>query len=437
MDYMDFIRPLPAVFFCIVAKNISDLKISNTMLAEWMAISYILAGLSMLISNLLSSIIIFIIIILMIYTDGHKLIISINTAMFAMIIMILSESAAGIILSRVYSNIDFRTLVTQDFRLLAPAFFLNFIFAYAISVAANGIFHKIIKIKQTGKVSIQATAVFLSSTLFVFLFIYITAITGSIHEYDGLWFVYIGFFSFLIILTYFVFKITAKEITLESNKKELKQLEEYTQNIESMHNEIRSIVHDYSNVLSSMSGYFSDDDIEGLKKYFTDEIIPFADYMKTADINLSALSRIKDSGLKGIMAIKLIYARENHVPVLVDIKDDIEIKSIGVVDLNRVMGILLDNAYESASQCAKPYVDVGITKDKNIISIIVINSTGEDVRLKNVFEPGFSTKGKGRGLGLNILIEILNKYPNAVLDTAAENGEFRQIIHIKEITTEE
>ena len=63
---------------------------------------------------------------------------------------------------------------------------------------------------------------------------------------------------------------------------------------------------------------------------------------------------------------------------------------------NRAVGILLDNAFEAASQCSKPYVNVGITKDGNMILIIVVNSTEEkDINLKNIFEPGFSTKGEG------------------------------------------
>ena len=48
-----------------------------------------------------------------------------------------------------------------------------------------------------------------------------------------------------------------------------------------------------------------------------------------------------------------------------------------------------------------------------------------------MFELGFSTKGRHRGLGLNNVKEILGKYDNVILETEIDNDVFKQVIRFK------
>ena len=50
---------------------------------------------------------------------------------------------------------------------------------------------------------------------------------------------------------------------------------------------------------------------------------------------------------------------------------------------------------------------------------------------EDLFELGFSTKGRNRGIGLNNVKEILDKYENIILETEMEDSKFRQIIRFK------
>jgi two-component system sensor histidine kinase ComD len=50
---------------------------------------------------------------------------------------------------------------------------------------------------------------------------------------------------------------------------------------------------------------------------------------------------------------------------------------------------------------------------------------------EDLFELGFSTKGRNRGIGLNNVKEILDKYENIILETEIEESTFRQIIRFK------
>ena len=50
---------------------------------------------------------------------------------------------------------------------------------------------------------------------------------------------------------------------------------------------------------------------------------------------------------------------------------------------------------------------------------------------EDLFALGFSTKGRNRGIGLNNVKEILDKYENIILETEIEESTFRQIIRFK------
>ncbi len=431
MDYMDFIRPLTAVLFFVTAKNISDLKIPKIKFLIWMLLSYILAGIALFISNVLSSIILFAAITLMIYSSGVTLISSINTSMFTMMIMIITESASAVICNRVYSEINFCELVDTDYKLFSLLLLVNALLSLAVSLCIKYILHKRIKIKLSRKINKKTVSLFFTSAILVFALIYFIAVMEKAFEHELILVIYFILFSFLIIFTYFVFSTAEKETKLEMSKSELRQLEEYTANIEEVYNEIRGIKHDYFNVISSISGYIEEDDIRGLKKYLSDSIVPFASRLESSDNSLGELSMIKEPSLTCLIAVTVIYAQQNNIEVKVDIKEEIRINGIKIIDLNRAVGILLDNAFEEAHECEKCFVELGIVKRDGVLSIIIINSTTDRaINLNKIFERGFSTKGTGRGMGLSILKGILDKYPNVMIDTFAENGEFRQIIHI-------
>ena len=50
---------------------------------------------------------------------------------------------------------------------------------------------------------------------------------------------------------------------------------------------------------------------------------------------------------------------------------------------------------------------------------------------EDLFELGFSTKGRNRGIGLKNVKEILDQYENIILETEMEDSTFRQIIRFK------
>ena len=66
-------------------------------------------------------------------------------------------------------------------------------------------------------------------------------------------------------------------------------------------------------------------------------------------------------------------------------------------------------------------------------TVIVIQNSCKIIMTpsEDLFELGFSTKGRNRGIGLNNVKEILDKYENIILETEMEDSKFRQIIRFK------
>jgi len=438
MECMDFIRPLTAIIFCLTAGIISDIKIKKINFLLWAIASYVVVGVALRFGRVLPSVAIFVLMAVMIKNSGNKLVSGFNSAMFAMIIMIIADSVASLLLKKIYTNIDFLAELRVNWQLFVQFVIVEGLIAITFSISMRQLLHKKMHIKESGKVDLKVLIVFFVTTMSVFVFMYATAIKGTIRMHPEIVLIYIVFFAFLIIFTYFVFNTTFKERRLENRAEELKRLEEYTANIESMYKDIRSIRHDYSNVISSMMGYLDENDMNGLKDYFKNEIVPFAGRMETADDSMSVLSRIKAPSLKGILAVKVIRAQENNISVKIDIKEDIQIKTVEILDISRIIGILLDNAFEAAAECDKPYVDIGFINYEDTVIIAIVNSVlDRPVNLSRIFEPGFSTKGEGRGIGLSNVSEILSKYNNILLDTSQEGNEFKQILHIDESMKEE
>jgi two-component system sensor histidine kinase AgrC len=101
------------------------------------------------------------------------------------------------------------------------------------------------------------------------------------------------------------------------------------------------------------------------------------------------------------------------------------------LDICRSTGILLDNAIEAALLSKEKIVNFGIIEDSEEIYLIVSNTFAEKPVISQIFTEGYSTKGKNRGMGLNILKSIINNNINVLSNTLIEDNLFTQEIMIQ------
>nr|WP_314631945.1 GHKL domain-containing protein [uncultured Mogibacterium sp.] len=61
--------------------------------------------------------------------------------------------------------------------------------------------------------------------------------------------------------------------------------------------------------------------------------------------------------------------------------------------------------------------------------MIIENTTKQEkVNISQIFEEGYSSKGKGRGIGLHNVSDILAKYPFSSVVTRSADHQFSQTV---------
>ena len=223
-----------------------------------------------------------------------------------------------------------------------------------------------------------------------------------------------------------------KEIALKQKKFEQKHLQTYTDEIVELYNEIRGFRHDYAGMLVSMQMAIDSGDLQEINRVYNEVLVKANQKLRSEKYTYFDLNNIADSALRSLIAQSIVYARNNDVEFTLEVKDIITRLSIDLLDLVRIMSILLNNAVEGAADSYLKQMEVAVIK-MDFETVIVIQNSCKITMTpsEDLFALGFSTKGRNRGLGLNNVKEILDKYDNIILETEMEDNTFRQIIRFK------
>ncbi|MGJ5685789.1 quorum-sensing sensor histidine kinase AgrC, partial [Staphylococcus aureus] len=80
-----------------------------------------------------------------------------------------------------------------------------------------------------------------------------------------------------------------RQIQYKRNMREIENYYKYTLQIEKINHEMRKFRHDYVNILSTMSDFIRENDMEGLDQYFHEEILPMQDSMQMNAIKINGI----------------------------------------------------------------------------------------------------------------------------------------------------
>ena len=281
---------------------------------------------------------------------------------------------------------------------------------------------------------------FLKKVIFAFFALHILLFISdmvNIHEH---------FYSFSSILATIVFicllliffamnakKVQVeKEIALKQKKFEQEHLQTYTDEIVGLYNEIRGFRHDYAGMLVSMQMAIDSKDLQEIDRIYNEVLVKANQKLRSDKYTYFDLNNIEDSALRSLIAQSIVYARNKDVEFILEVKDIITRLSIDLLDLVRIMSVLLNNAVEGAAESYLKQMEVAVIK-MDLETVIVIQNSCKITMTpsEDLFELGFSTKGRNRGIGLNNVKEILDKYENIILETEMEDSKFSQIIRFK------
>ena len=209
----------------------------------------------------------------------------------------------------------------------------------------------------------------------------------------------------------------------------------YNNSLQALCDDTRAFRHDFGNIVQAIGGYIDKDNMEGLKIYYSQL---FGDFQKLN--NLSALSPevINNPAICQIIYSKYDKAYKLGINFYIDAFLDLNKLDMKIYEFSRILGILLDNAIEAASECDKKVVHVELRKDlsKNRKLLIVENTyKNENIDIERIFEKGFSSKAHNTGLGLWEVRQILMKNDNLNLYTKTTDEMFIQQLEIYDIVS--
>ena len=248
--------------------------------------------------------------------------------------------------------------------------------------------------------------------------------------------VYITITSILSLLAYFIISFYSLLSTnkLDTTTRDLEEAQLYNKTLTILHDSIRGFKHDFHNIVQSIGGYADRGDLEGLRIYYRQLL---QDCGRTN--NLTALNPevINNPAIYNVLATK--YHRADEIGVQINLGifinlNEIE-KHMKIYEFTRILGILLDNAIEAASECENKVIHVSFRKEPNCRRLlVVIDNTykNKDINLDKIYEKDFSTKPKetNSGLGLWEVRQILKKNNNLNLFTTKSEEFFSQQFEI-------
>lgn len=243
--------------------------------------------------------------------------------------------------------------------------------------------------------------------------------------------------SIIVLVIYFCISLYSlfRTSKLEETKQLLETEKMYNKNLNTLHDNIRGFKHDFNNIVQSIGGYLSTNNIDGLKVYYKD-------LLEECQINnnLAVLNPelINNPAIYSLLADKYNKAEEDNIKLNLEIMADLSNLNIKTYELTRILGVLFDNTLEAASKCDKKIVNISFRNDAshNRILIIIQNTyKNKDINIDKIFEKGYSSKENikekhSHGLGLWEVRKYLKKNTNLDLYTTKNDEFFTQQFEI-------
>lgn len=238
----------------------------------------------------------------------------------------------------------------------------------------------------------------------------------------------ITFISLLSLIAYFFISIYSltKTTQLQITEQSLEEAQLYNKSLKILHDNVRAFKHDFSNIVQAIGGYIGTNDMDGLKTYYSQLL---GDCQKVNNLYTLSPDVINNPAIYSLLTSKYHKADELGIKINLEVFLNLNELNMKIYEFTRVLGILMDNAIEAASECEEKIINVEIRKDFKVNrQLLIIENTykEKDVDLDKIFEKGYSSKPNNTGLGLWEVRQILKKNNNLNLFTTKNDKFFNQ-----------
>lgn len=248
---------------------------------------------------------------------------------------------------------------------------------------------------------------------------------------------YITLLSVFVLLIYFFTSIYGLSRTskLEDTIQSLEEERLYNKTLNILYDNIRGFKHDFGNIVQSIGGYISTNNMDGLKDYYNDLM---KDCRKSNNLSILNPELLQNPAVYSLITSKYHKADDIGISMEIEVFSDLANVNMKTYELTRVLGILLDNAIEASNKCNDvKKINLTIRKELKLNrQLITISNTytNKDVNTDKIFEKGYSSKndsdGKSHGLGLWEVRKVLSKNNNLNLFTTKSSEFFTQQLEI-------
>ncbi|MCI2774920.1 quorum-sensing sensor histidine kinase AgrC [Staphylococcus petrasii] len=424
---MDILSNVPLAFFqgfllFLVAKIILNIKFSYR---DYLLILIVIIPSAFLFYFFGSLSLIYLLIGCTLFFYSKVKLYAIMTVLSSAIIMFLSNFIGFFLVIFIEKHFDNPIVIAISYVLIFSV--ISIILAYSFSFLFKKLKQSYLSINKT---YLTIISIVLVSSFFVLSF-YSQMPKQSVASLKGYALIFLSILFFFIVVIVLISITTLRELRYKRNMEEIETYYEYTLQIESINNEMRKFRHDYVNILTTMSEYIRENDMNGLKDYFNENIVPMKDNLQMKSIKINGTENLKVRAIKGLVTTKILQAQEKNIPISIEVPELVEHIEMNTIDLSRIIGIIIDNAIEASEDLEDALIRIAFINTESSVMFIVMNKCKEDMpRIHELFQERFSTKGENRGLGLTTLKEITDSTENVLLDTTIENGYFVQKVEI-------
>lgn len=242
--------------------------------------------------------------------------------------------------------------------------------------------------------------------------------------------------SIISLIGYFFISIynILNTIKLATTSQNLEEAQLHNKTLTILHDTMRIFKHDFHNIVQGIGGYIDTNNMEGLKKYYS-QLLKDCNRVN----NLTALnpSVINNPAIYNVMADK--YHKADGIGVQINLGVFVDLNEfethMKIYEFTKILGILMDNAIEAASECEEKVIHVSFRNEEKrhrLLMLIENTYTNKNINIDRIFEKDFSTKSKktNSGLGLWEVRQILKKNNNLDLFTTKNEEYFRQQFEI-------
>ena len=266
--------------------------------------------------------------------------------------------------------------------------------------------------------------------IFVILFLAVTIVIAydnvsniTVDNYWGNIFLLTIFITLIAIIIFKEYRVN-KEVN--NTKKLLDFMTRYERKIE----EDRINRHEMLNNLLILKSYKDKNSEE-----YNNTLNELVDIYGSNDIKAKNIYKLP-SGLKGIIYYKISEIKDKKIVININISKQLsnaleKINNNTYVTLCKAVGITFDNAIEASIKSKEKIINFDVYDEEENIVIEISNTFAGSLELNKINNKNYSTKGKGRGLGLYILKRLIRNNSGIDLKQSINGKVFITKLYIK------